>query len=66
MDKVRFIVAEVTREDLESQGYSSDVDDATMERISYYMSEVITICNYWSALDYACEKCGIKDVKNKF
>lgn len=64
MAKVKFIVAEVTREDLESQGYSSDVDDATMEKIASYMGEVITSCDYWSALGYACEKCGIKNTED--
>ena len=64
MAKVKFIVAEVTREDLDSQGYSSDVDDATMEKIAFYMGEVITSCDYWSALDYACEKCGIKNTED--
>lgn len=60
----KFIVTEVTREDLESQGYSSDVDDVTMEEISSYMGEVITTCDYWSALDYACKKCRIKNTKD--
>lgn len=64
MAKVRFIVCEVTREDLESRGYFSDLDDATMRRIADDMGRVITSCDYWSALDYACENCGIAKVEN--
>lgn len=66
MEKVKtFIVCEVTREDLEQQGYTSDLSDEVMQRIASEMCGVITSCDYWSALDYACEKCGIEKVEKE-
>lgn len=58
--RTRFFVCEVTREDLESRGYIPDVDDFTMGRIASEMQELITSCDFWTALDSACDKCGVK------
>lgn len=65
MEKVRFIVAEVTREDLKSQGYEFDLSDEVMENVANEMMEAITSCDYWTALDCACFTCGIKKISNK-
>lgn len=62
MNDRTFIVCEVTREDLEQQGYASDLSDEVMRRVASLMRKVITSCNYWDALDYACEECGIEKV----
>lgn len=56
----RFFVCEVTREDLKERGWSPAVDDSTMTKIATEVSKVITFCDFWTALDHACEKYSIQ------
>lgn len=52
-----FAVCCVAREDVEQQGFdSSNLSDEDMERIASKMDDLIREgCDYWNALDAACE-----------
>lgn len=55
----KFVVCEVTRQDLVNRGYYGVKSDGTMRLIAREMSELITTCDFWTALDIVCERLGI-------
>lgn len=60
-----FIVSQVSRDDLRSEGYDSEgVSDVTMQEIANKMGSFYTESgNYWSDLSLACEQLGIKQIR---
>ena len=59
--KEEFVVASITREDLEWKGFKAeDLNDDTMECIASKMSDyMLDGCDYWTALVASCEWHGI-------
>lgn len=50
----------ISREDLEQVGFTSDIDDDTMERIASKLGDqLIEYGGYWELLEGVCEFLGI-------
>lgn len=49
----------VSREDLESLGFKSDIPNAMFEKLADYMSKYADMENFWMTLEYAAEQAGI-------
>ena len=58
----RFIIhIELSKEDLESRGYYG-VDDTTMRLLTDEIGKTIFTCDFWTALELACEKYKVKKI----
>ena len=59
----RFIIhIELSHEDLQSRGYCPNVDNATMKLLVDEIGKSIFTCDFWTALDLACEKYKVKKI----
>jgi len=64
-EKESFQITSVCRDDLESREFdTSNVEDATMERLASKMADAYLVCCYWIALDTLAEDFEIPK-KNK-